>query len=137
MLPVAAAGALGACSSESPDSDSAAASWCLVGATDRAELFAASDEEVNSIVALRWTHPASGRVEKVCSDVCGWSPEQRYSCVGGQETACGSVDQIGICEGDRALLCDRGRLLEDDCGERQAACVRSAQTGVVLCQDRL
>jgi hypothetical protein len=68
-LLVASVPALSGCSSESPGTKVAASSWCLVGASSRADLLAPTDAEANALVALRWTSPSSGQVEMICSGV--------------------------------------------------------------------
>jgi hypothetical protein len=67
-------------------------------------------------------------------DVCAWErASQRFACVPSAEDGCGGIDQLGVCQGNRALRCERGALVEQDCFECAAQCQRSPIDGSVRC----
>jgi hypothetical protein len=71
-----------------------------------------------------------------CGDAgaCGWSPQQDgYRCVEPAEAGCEGIDQLGACEGDLALRCADGELLQTDCTSCEQRCGRSAASGTYRC----
>ncbi|MCP4600816.1 MAG: trypsin-like serine protease [Proteobacteria bacterium] len=71
-----------------------------------------------------------------CSNntVCGWSEESRgYRCVAPDLDSCEGVDNLGICDGDIALVCNAGSIEAMDCGECDRECRLSHHTGRADC----
>jgi hypothetical protein len=64
---------------------------------------------------------------------CVWTAAGSYGCDALPSTACGALDQVGVCEGDLARHCSEGRLVEVDCAAEGARCAAAPATGVAGC----
>jgi len=68
------------------------------------------------------------------NEFCGWTRADRYGCLSAEETACGTLDQLGECRGSIARRCVQGALVEDDCQSLGTSCARSAVSGSAECR---
>lgn len=69
--------------------------------------------------------------------VCGWAVGSGgFRCVQPEEDACRGMDQYGVCEGERAVSCQGGVLLEADCDTCDQRCVRNTSSGKAQCEAR-
>jgi hypothetical protein len=67
-------------------------------------------------------------------EACGWDRNEKgYRCVPRATDPCAGISDVGICQNQTAVRCDRGTLRQNPCSACGLSCRRSTTTGFTMC----
>jgi len=81
-----------------------------------------------------WCDGDIPRLDVCAGRVCGWSDARNgFACIEASADPCADVDSLGSCDGGRAVRCDAGRIVAEDCSACGLACRRDPASFVARC----